>query len=200
MHIMTPSKNLIKAYVTSFSIVWLLCAWVTVGLQAQDSVNLRLSAAATAGYAPIVTHGSTESSGLVVGVYGELEYGKAIGRLQFTKPLVGTFDENKLDNGESYHGSLGYRLDLTDQFSIGLMASGGATVIHYSTGFNGGGGDNFTNVSPQVGVVIAPTYQLSQSFSLQAGVRYYKGFEAGDRGRASDLADISVALRFSIGG
>lgn len=129
----------------------------------------------------------------MIGVFGELEYGKAIGRLQFTKPMLNTFKEdNNLDTGEAYHGSLGYRLDLSEDISVALMVGGGATVIHYNTGF-----DDFTNVSPQAGVHIAPFYRITEALSVQGNLRYYKGFEAGDRGRASDLMDISVGVRFT---
>ncbi|PHN08660.1 hypothetical protein CRP01_01750 [Flavilitoribacter nigricans DSM 23189 = NBRC 102662] len=136
---------------------------------------------------------------MVIGVHGELEYGVVIGRLQYTRPLLGTFQEDSnLNGGESFHGSLGYRLDLSGPLSVGFLASGGATIIRYHNGINGSIGDTFTNVSPQVGVIVAPNYQLSDHFSIQGGLRYYKGFPAGDRGQAIDLADISVALRFTL--
>ena len=181
------------------SLFILLATLLTASLSAQADIGLRASVAAAAGYAPIITHGSKENTGLVVGVYGELEYGKVIGRLQYTKPLLNTFNEDKnLDGGNAYHGSLGYRMDLSDQFFVGLLVSGGATVVQYNNGINGSTGDTFTNVSPQLGVNITPTYQITDHFSVQGGLRYYKGFKAGDRGQASDLADISVALRFSL--
>jgi hypothetical protein len=176
-----------------FTFLLFLGALLSVPLSAQDKIDLRLSGGIMAGYAPLVTHGNSEYSGVVVGVYGELEYGKVIGRLQYTKPLSGTFGENNLEDAVAYHGSLGYRLDISEKIFMGLLVSGGAMVIHYSTGF-----DSFTDVSPQVGVNIAPTYQVTPSLAIQAGLRYYKGFKAGDRGRASDLADISIALRYSL--
>ncbi|MEZ4991595.1 MAG: hypothetical protein R2824_14340 [Saprospiraceae bacterium] len=197
---MTHSKTDLSSYYASFRVILLLlfCSFLMTDLNAQDKIALRLSLAANVGYAPLVTHGSKENSGIVAGFYGELEYGKIIGRLQYTTPLLTTFNEdNNLDGGTAYHGALGYRLDLSDQFFVGLLVSGGATVVQYNNGFNGSSGDTFTNVSPQVGVIIAPAYQISKLLSLQAGLRYYKGFEAGDRGQASDLADISVGIRVS---
>lgn len=167
------------------------------GINAQNQPTFRLSLAASAGYAPVVTLGTRENSGVVLSCYGELEYGKVIGRLQYTSPLLSTFSEDNLNNGAAYHGALGYRFDLSDQFFIGMLLGGGATVTSYSNGINGSGGDRFTNVSPQAGVILAPTYQLNDLLSLQGGLRYYKGFKAGDRGRASDLMAISVGLRIS---
>lgn len=154
---------------------------------------IRLSGGAGIAYAPIVTLGQTDYSGLITSVYGDLEYGKLMGRLQYSKPLISTFDTNSLKDGNAYHGSLGYKLQPSEKLFIGLLLSGGATVIDYSTGF-----DQFTNVSPQVGVQIVPVYQLSKHFSVQASVRYYKGFEAGDRGDASDLFDIGIGVRISL--
>lgn len=197
-------KHLKKDFDAGFSafrvtFLILLGTVLPLSLSAQGEIGLRASVAASAGYAPIVTQGSRENTGLVVGVYGELEYGKVMGRLQYTKPLLNTFNEDKnLDGGNAYHGSLGYRMDFTDQLFMGLLVSGGATVVQYNNGFNGSSGDTFTNVSPQLGVIVAPTYQITDHFSVQGGLRYYKGFKAGDRGQASDLADISIALRFSL--
>lgn len=163
-------------------------------LSAQEGVEFRASVAGNIGYAPIITQGNRENSGIISGVYGELEYGNAIGRLQYTSPLLSTFNEdNNLKGGNGYHGSLGYRLDVSDQLFVAIMASGGATVINYSNGF-----DDFTNVSPQVGAVIAPAYRFTDHLSIQANLRYYKGFKAGDRGQASDLADLSFAVRFTL--
>jgi hypothetical protein len=179
--------------------LFFIISFVTTDLMAQAPAGLRLSLAATVGYAPVVTHGNRDNAGSVLGIYGELEYGKVIGRLQYTRPLLSTFkkDEN-LNSGVSYHGALGYRFDLSQQVFVGLLASGGATVIQYNNGFNGSSGDTFTNVSPQVGIIVAPAYQITDHFSIQLNLRYYKGFEAGDRGEASDLADVSVGLRFSL--
>lgn len=192
MYIMAHLKIVFRLSVLIF-----LSAFHTINLSAQEKVDLRLSVAATAGYAPLVTYGSRTSSGVVIGVYGELEYGKVIGRLQYTRPLSGTFGEDNLEAGVSYHGALGYRFDVAEKFFVGILASGGATVVSYSTGINGSSGDRFTNVSPQVGINITPAYQLTDALSIQTGLRYYKGFKAGDRGQASDLADISIALRYS---
>lgn len=197
---MTRLKRNFRLDVPSHVLTLLLifCSFLTIDLSAQEQVPLRFSGAASIGYAPQITMGSNNNSGIVVGLYGEMEYGKAIGRLQFTKPLLGTFEEDSnLDRGEAYHGSLGYRLDINEQFSVALMASGGATVIHYTVSIFGSRGDQFTNISPQVGVIIAPTYRFTEALSIQGNLRYYKGFEAGDRGRASDLMDVSVGVRVS---
>ncbi|GAB5550666.1 MAG: hypothetical protein Sapg2KO_02570 [Saprospiraceae bacterium] len=155
--------------------------------------SIRLSVGAGIGYAPIVTLGQSDYSGVITSINGDLEYGKLMGRLQYSKPIIGTFDSNSLKDGNAYHGSLGYKLELKDNFFMGLLLSGGATAITYSNGF-----DEFTNVSPQAGVQVIPVYHFSKHFSVQASVRYYKGFEAGDRGRASDLFDLGIGVRVSL--
>lgn len=195
MYTMTYSKMDFKFYFASlrFALLIFLCAFLLVDLEAQDNMNIRLSGAVAIGYAPSITFGDREDSGVVFGFYGELEYGKMLGRLQYTKPLSGT-----LNDGKAFHGGLGYRFDVADQLSVGLMLSGGATLVHYNNGINGSQGDTFTNVSPQVGVNLAPNYQITDAISIQAGLRYYKGFKAGDRGKVSDLIDFSVGLRYSI--
>ena len=195
MDIMTYLKMDFKLYFAALRLALLifLCAFLLVDLEAQDNMNIRLSGAAAIGYAPSIIFGTQENSGIVFAVYGELEYEKIIGRLQFTKPSSAT-----INDGEAYHGSLGYRFDISEKFSVGLLASGGATVIHYNNGFNGSRGDDFTDVSPQVGVNLVPNYQITDAFSIQAGLRYYKGFKAGDRGRAIDLTDFSIGLRYSL--
>ncbi len=180
------------------ALILIFCSFLTMNLSAQDQIPIHFSGAASIGYAPRITMGNDNNASIVVGVYGEMEYGKLIGRLQFTKPLLSSFkDDSNFDRGEAYHGSLGYRLDINDQFSVALMASGGATVIHYSVRIFGSSGDQFTNVSPQAGVIIAPTYQFTDALSFQGNLRYYKGFEAGDRGKASDLMDVSAGVRVS---
>ncbi len=197
---MTHSKINFRTYVTSHLALLLMALFFLSieSLNAQEENRFRLSLGATAGYAPLVTMGNDKNSGIVLGAFGDLEYGPIIGRLQFTKALKNTFsDDDNQDGGEAYHGSLGYRLDVNEKLSIGLLLSGGATIVRYITSFNGSRGDEFTNVSPQVGGIISPVYKISEPLSIQAALRYYKGFEAGDRGLASDLADFSVGLRVS---
>ena len=167
--------------------------------KAQDRIQAKLSIGASLAYAPKITLGSSENSGIVSSVFGELEYGKLIGRLQYTSPLISTFNEdNNLDGGSSYHGSLGYSFSLKENLKLAVMLSGGAAVVNYNNGIFGSSGDQFTNVSPQVGINVFPTYQISPLVSVQGGLRYYKGFEAGDRGRASDLFDLGIGLRLSL--
>lgn len=168
-------------------------------VQAQDNTPLRLSLAVSLGFTPEATLGGDENAGMLIGAHGELEYGSLIGRLQITRPLLSTFSpDDNLDGGTAYHGSLGYRADLSDKFHIGVLASGGAAVVKYNVGVNGSRGNEFTNVSPQVGLIVAPTYQLNDHLSLQGGLRYYKGFEAGDRGFATNLTDFSIAIRYTL--
>ena len=186
-HKMTNSKFKIR---TVFSVIFFLIATLSAFAQGP---SVRLSGGASIGYAPLVTFGETNYSGVITSINGDLEYGKIIGHLQYSKPIISTFGSNRLEDGNANHGSLGFKLELKEALSIGILLSGGATAITYTSI-----SDEFINVSPQVGVQILPIYQFSKHFSLQAGARYYKGFEAGDRGDASDLFDLSVGFRISL--
>lgn len=198
MYIMTYLKmnSSLYAFLFRIAVIMLLCSFTIASLTAQDKMILRLSGGAGVGYASQVTFGSRNDAGMVLTLYGELEYGQLIGRLQYTNPSLGTFEESSnLNDGEAFHGALGYRFDFAEKFALGLLVSGGATIIRYTSGL---GSDQFTNVSPQVGIILSPTYQLTDAFALQAGLRYHKGFKAGDRGRATDLTDFSVGIRYSL--
>jgi hypothetical protein len=197
MYIMTLSKKTI-ALCVSFLALLFLC--LPGNIKAQDKARIRLSGGAALGYAPEVTLGNNANNGLISTFFAELEYGKAFGRLHFSQPWLSTFrDNDNLNGGQSYHGSLGYRASFSRPFSIAFLLSGGATLTRYSNGINGSTGSTFTNVSPQVGVNLLPIYQLTELFSIQGSIRYYKGFEAGDRTFATDLMDISIGVRFSFG-
>lgn len=172
-----------------FSILFLSLSTATF---AQNNA-FHLSLGASVGYTPLVSLGSTNYSGLITSVHGDLEYGKLMGRLQYSKPLVNTFDTDGLVDANAFHGSLGYKLSLKEELSMGILIGGGATVITYKSL-----SDEFTNVSPQVGIEVIPIYKISKLFSIQASARYYKGFEAGDRGDASDLFDLGIGLRISL--
>lgn len=170
-----------------FALCFLGLAVVT---RAQD---FKISVGAGIGFAPIVTLDQANYSGVTTSIYGDMEYGKLMGRLQYTKPIMSTFNSDRLEDGNAYHGALGYRLDLQDKLSLGLLIGGGATVISYRAI-----SDVFTNVSPQVGLEVIPVYRLSKHFSIQASARYYYGFEAGDRGDTSNLFDLGIGIRVSL--
>lgn len=163
-------------------------------LQAQDKeTDLSISLGASFGYSPALIYGKKESSGGLLSVFGELEYQNIMGRLQFTSALIASFNTNSLEEGSALHGSLGYNVTLTDQVELPLLLTGGATFITYS----GLSGDSFSDVSPQVGVTVAPYYEITDLVSIQAAFRYLKGFSAGDRSQAIDLTDIALGIRLS---
>lgn len=163
-------------------------------LQAQDKeTDLSISLGASFGYSPALIYGKKESSGGLLSVFGELEYQNIMGRLQFTSALIASFNTNSLEEGSALHGSLGYNVTLTDQVKLPLLLTGGATFITYS----GLSGDSFSDVSPQVGVTVAPYYEITDLVSIQAAFRYLKGFSAGDRSQAIDLTDIALGIRLS---
>jgi hypothetical protein len=181
--------------------VLLLTGLCTNKLAAQGNPALRLSLGASIGYAPALTYGERESAGSVIGLFADLTYGQAIGRLQLTNPLMSTFgDESNLEGGYAFHGSLGYDILLTEQLHLPVMGVGGVTVLTYNNGFNGSltSGSEFTDASPQIGLLLAPYYQLSPLVAVQGGFRYLKGFVASDHSKAIDLMDLSIGLRLTL--
>lgn len=179
-------------FTTRFFIFSLFFLGLSSSTYAQNN-SFHISLGASVGYTPLVTLDEANYSGLITSLHGDMEYGKLMGRLQYSKPIVSTFDTERLVDANAYHGSLGYQLSLKEELSLGLLLGGGATVITYKSL-----SDEFTNVSPQVGIEVIPIYRISKHFSIQGSARYYKGFEAGDRGDASDLFDLGIGLRISL--
>jgi len=169
----------------------------TASLQGQDN-DLKLSLGAAYGIAPNVTYGNSEDAGSLVSVFGDLQYQNIIGQVQFATALASTFKEGNFENGASLHGSIGYVVDITEQFKLPIMVGGGAAFIKYNNSFNGGSGNAFNDVSPQVGLTVAPYYQFTDNISVQGSVRYFKGFKGSVDSQPIDMTHISIGLRFTI--
>lgn len=169
----------------------------TSSLQGQDN-DLKLSLGAAYGIAPNVTYGNSEDAGSLVSVFGDLQYQNIIGQIQFASALAGTFEEGNFESGSSLHGSIGYVVDITEQFKLPIMVGGGAAFIKYNNSFNGGSGNAFNDVSPQVGLTVAPYYQFTPNISVQGSARYFKGFKGSVDSEPIDLTHISIGLRFTI--
>lgn len=162
--------------------------------QEQTSNHLSLSIGASAGYTPMLTWGMTDDTGTLFQVFGDLQYHKMVGQLQFTNVIAESIDNFSLfDAAYGYHGSLGYKLTISDEFHIPLMLTGGASVIQY-TGLS----NTWNDVSPQVGVTITPYYKVNDLISITGAFRYLNGFPSGDRGKPIDLMDVSAGVRFTI--
>lgn len=166
-------------------------------LQAQDN-DLKLSLGAAYGIAPNVTYGNSEDAGSLVSVFGDLQYQNIIGQIQFASALAGTFEEGNFESGSSLHGSIGYVVDIVENFKLPIMVSGGAAFIKYNNSFGGGSGNAFNDVSPQLGVTVAPYYQFTPNISVQGSARYFKGFKGSVDSESIDLTHISIGLRFTI--
>lgn len=169
----------------------------TISLQGQDN-DLKLSLGASYGIAPNVSYGNNEDAGSLVSVFGDLQYQNIIGQLQFASALASTFKEGNFESGASLHGSIGYVVDIVENFKLPIMVSGGAAFIKYNNSFNGGSGNAFNDASPQVGLTIAPYYQFTPNLSVQGSARYFKGFKGGVDSQPIDLTHISVGLRFTL--
>ena len=166
-------------------------------VQAQDQ-DLKLSLGASYGIAPNVTYGNSDDAGSLVSVFGDLQYQNIIGQIQFASALAGTFEEGNFESGSSLHGSIGYVVDLVENFKLPIMVSGGAAFIKYNNSFGGGSGNAFNDVSPQVGVTVAPYYQFTPNISVQGSARYFKGFKGSVDSEPIDLTHISIGLRITI--
>ncbi len=176
------------------SLLWLS----TLSLTAQDNgKDLSISLGASFGYAPTLNYGEREDAGNLISVFGELQYQNIMGRLQFSSALIESFDNKNLEGGSAIHGSIGYNVGITNDLRLPLLLTGGAAFINYNNGFNGSSGNSFSDVSPQIGVTVAPYYEITDLVSIQAALRYLKGFTSGDEGEAIDLADIAIGIRLS---
>ncbi|NRB51250.1 MAG: outer membrane beta-barrel protein [Saprospiraceae bacterium] len=165
--------------------------------QAQNK-DLKLSLGASYGIAPNVTYGNSDDAGSLVSVFGDLQYQNIIGQIQFASALAGTFEEGNFESGSSLHGSIGYVVDIVENFKLPIMVSGGAAFIKYNNSFGGGSGNAFSDVSPQVGVTLAPYYQFTPNISVQGSARYFKGFKGSVDSEPIDLTHISIGLRITI--
>ncbi|MGR3810025.1 hypothetical protein [Jiulongibacter sp. NS-SX5] len=155
----------------------------------------KLSGAASVGYAPLLTYGGDRASGVVLGIYGELQVKQFIGRLQYSPALTETIADESFQSGNNFHGSLGYSFPINDKTQFPVMIGGGATTIWYDYGKYS---DTYWDASPQIGITLAPYYELTDHISVQLNMRYLKGFEASQRSRSIDIADISVAARLTL--
>ncbi len=165
--------------------------------QAQNN-DLKLSIGASYGIAPNVTYGNSEDAGSLVSFFGDLQYQNIIGQIQFASALASTFEEGNFENGSSLHGSIGYVVDIVENFKLPIMVSGGAAFIKYNNSFGGGSGNAFNDVSPQVGLTVAPYYQFTPNISIQGSARYFKGFKGSVDSEPIDLTHISIGLRITI--
>jgi len=157
-----------------------------------------LSVGGSLGYAPRLSYGSSNASGALVNLFGDLQYNKLIGRLEASFVLPGSVNDSNFKTGTGLYGSLGYNAAITDKLHIPLMLSGGAAFISYSNSYNGSQGNNFNDVSPQIGFDVSPYYQLNKIISLQVAFRYMKCFTSSSGNEAIDVSMISLGVRLTL--
>jgi len=146
-----------------------------------------------------MTYGSNTGTANFLGIFGDLEIKRIIGRAQLTYVFPASFDgSSNFDSGSGFHGSLGYNLKITDKIRLPLFLTAGASLIQYRNGIFGSQGDLFTDVSPQIGVTLSPYYKLTKNISVQATTRYLKGSKGGHRSQPIDITNISLGLRLTI--
>jgi len=158
-------------------------------LQAQEDKDWSLSGAITYGFAPKLSIDGFEDdkNGQLLIFSGDLSYKKFIGRLQYTTIL------NESTTRIAFHGSLGVNVALADKLYVPVMLSGGGAIVTYRL-FS----DSFTEGSPQIGVTVAPYYQITKHLAIQSIFRYHKGFKTNDDQRPVDLTDLSIGLRLTL--
>lgn len=168
-----------------------------IGVCPARSQSLSLSVGVAGGYAPLLNYGTYQEAGAEIALFGDCEYGRVIGRLQFTDVLTGTVGNDKLKSGYAIHGSLGYNAPITTQIHIPIMLTGGAGFVKYSNSV--GIGDNtFFDVSPQIGLTFSPYYQLTDSLALHLAFRYIQGFASGEGSSPIIMADALIGVRYSL--
>lgn len=189
-------KQLITFLITPLMVIILFSCQ---DLQAQESnPALKFSLGGTIGYTPMLKHGVKTQSGMVYSVFGELEYHKVIGRVQYTYLPLSSGSENRSSGGGAVLGTLGYTFPISERIYLPVMIGGGATYINYTVSIFGSQGDTFTDVAIQAGGILAPYYKVNDHVSVTGGVRFFKSVYEFDRSRAIDLADISVGIRLTL--
>ncbi|MCG2589678.1 hypothetical protein [Rhodohalobacter sulfatireducens] len=156
------------------------------------SDQLSLSVGASVGYAPVLSFGDYDDSGTTVGIFGDLQYQNFIGQLDFIYVVSETVGSENFSSGMGFFGSLGYKYIAAEKVHIPLMATGGASIIEYQA-FS-----TYKDVSPQVGLTIAPHYILNPGTSIYGAFRYMHGFKGSEESSAIDVMGITVGLRFTL--
>jgi hypothetical protein len=177
---------------SSLCAVLILSLWVLPATAQLNSNELKLSLGASAGLAPTLTYGSSEDSGALLNLFGDLRYQNVFGKLQFTYVLANTLENESFSNGYGFFGALGYALPVNDRIEIPMMAIGGASIISYEAQ------DNYKDVSPQVGFGITPLYRINESLSLYTSLRYLKGFKGSEESDPIDVMDLTAGIRITL--
>ena len=166
-------------------------------LEAQSN-KWSLSLGASIGYAPTLKYENNKTSGMLTGLFGDLQYRKIIGRIQVNSVLNGSVDKDFNDGWYGFYGALGYNAAITDKFNLPMMLAGGAATVAYNTGLFGNSGDTFVEAGPQIGVVISPYYQIYRFISLHASFQLMKGFKTSSETSVIDMNSASLGLRFTL--
>ncbi|MCB0601911.1 MAG: hypothetical protein KDC28_11810 [Saprospiraceae bacterium] len=181
-----------------FPLLYLTLAFVTlIGIFQSGAQSLSLAMGLSGGYAPVLNYGTAREAGAEIAIFGDIEYARAIARLQFTDVLAGTVDNDKLESGYAIHGSLGYKVPVSAQVFVPVMLTGGAGFVRYHSGF-GSGGNTYFDASPQIGLTISPCWNLSESLVLQLAARYIHGFAAGVGSYPVIMSDVMIGIRYSL--
>jgi len=160
--------------------------------QNSNSEQLSLSVGASAGVVPVLTFGNVEDSGAAIGISGDLQYQNIVGQLDFVYLLAESVGSDNFTSGMGFFGSLGYKIEASDKIHIPVMATGGASIIEYEA-FG-----SYKDVSPQVGITLAPYYMMNERTSVYSNIRYMKGFKGSEDSDSIDLFGVTIGLRFTL--
>ncbi len=192
----TKIRNFSGSSVLLVTIIFMLTGMKS-NLMAQSG-NWSLSVGGSLGLAPSLSYGSNEASGALLNLFGDLQYNKLIGQLEASFIIPGSVNNKNFNGGYGLYGSLGYNITAAPKLHIPLMLSGGSAVISYNNSYNGSQGNNFRDVSPQIGFVVSPYYEVNQIISIQAAFRYMKGFKGSSQSEAIDGSMISLGVRLRL--
>lgn len=142
------------------------------------------------GTAPRITYQEEEVSGLLFSVFGELEVGDLIGRMQYSQVIEPSVNDDNFEGGYGFYGAFGYNWPLAETFKMPLMLQAGGAVVEYNNGVGGNPGNVFSDGGAQFGFVVAPYFLVTPNISIQFSVRRLWG-NVGFR-------EISGGLRLSL--
>ncbi|KPM50043.1 outer membrane beta-barrel protein [Jiulongibacter sediminis] len=167
-----------------------------LNVKAQTATHLSIGL--KTGYAPLLQYGDDQTNGLTYGIFGDLQVNRIIGRLSYTGVAASTVPNQHFRSGNIFHGGVGYSFTINDKVDLPVLISGGAALITYNNGYGSWSGNKIWDANPQVGLLVAPCYKVTEKIAVQLNLRYLKGFTVDNRSEEINVGDVSIGLRFTL--
>lgn len=188
---MTSSQRVfVQPLCSLLFLVVLLLGWNDASGQGPREKKFIVSLGGQVGTAPRITYQEEEVFGLLFSVFGDLEVGDLIGRMQYSQVIEPSVKDDNFEGGYGFYGAFGYNWPLAENFKMPLMLTAGGAVVEYNNGVGGNPGTVFTDGGAQFGFVVAPYFLVTPNISIQFSVRRLWG-NVGFR-------EISGGLRLSL--